>query len=139
MEESEKNLKNLSSKQLREKIIKIFQNQPFPLFKKSLRKINDRKLLLKILQSVLEINNDYTIGEMKTGDLKGIRTYKLKHDRVSYRLSYYVINDKEIIITCIDIMKREGSYDTLRKYFQSKKSVLKQIREHGIWGGKINA
>lgn len=132
MEESERDLVNLSSKQLKEKIIKILENQPFPLFKKSLKKINDRKLLLKILQSIIEIIDDYTIGEMKTGDLKGIRTYKIMHDRVSYRLSYYVINGNEIIITCIDIMKREESYDNLRKYFKSKKSMLKQIRENGL-------
>lgn len=132
MEESERDLVNLSSKQLKEKIINILENQPFPLFKKSLKKINDRRLLLKILQSIIEIIDDYTIGEMKTGDLKGIRTYKLMHDRVSYRLSYYAINGNEIIITCIDIMKREESYDNLRKYFKSKKSMIKQIRENGI-------
>lgn len=132
MKENEKNLKKPSSKQLKQKIIKSFENEPFPIFKKSLKKINDRNLLLKILQSINKINNDYTIGEMKTGDLKGIRTYKFKYEKVSYRLSYYVISEDEIIITYIDMMKREDSYDNLRKYFQSKKSVLKHIKENGI-------
>jgi mRNA-degrading endonuclease RelE of RelBE toxin-antitoxin system len=132
MGEREKDLQELSPKQLKEEIIKALENPPFPIFKRSLKKINNRDLLLKILQSVLEINYDYTIGEMKTGNLRGIRTYKFIHDRVSYRLSYYVLNDGKIIITYIDIMKREDSYDNLKKYFQSRKSVLKQINEKGI-------
>ena len=69
---------------------------------------------------------------MKTGDLKGIRTYKFIHGKVSYRLSYYAISQDEIIITYIDIMKREESYDYLSRYFHSKKSILKQIKENGI-------
>ena len=132
MGEREKDLQELSSKQLKMEIMKALENQPFPIFKHSLKNINNRNLLLKILQSVLEINYDYTIGEMKTGNLRGIRTYKFIHDRVSYRLSYYVVNDGKITITYIDIMKREDSYDNLKKYFQSRKSVLKQINEKGI-------
>ncbi|PNS00235.1 hypothetical protein X927_03635 [Petrotoga mexicana DSM 14811] len=132
MGEREEDLQELSSKQLKKEIIKALENQPFPIFKRSLKKINNRNLLLKILQSVLEINYDYTIGEMKTGNLRGIRTYKFIHDRVYYRLSYWVENDGKIIITYIDIMKREDSYDNLIKYFQSEKSVLKKINEKGV-------
>ncbi|KUK80136.1 MULTISPECIES: type II toxin-antitoxin system RelE/ParE family toxin [Petrotoga] len=131
MGEREKDLQELSPKQLKEEIIKALENPPFPIFKRSLKKINNRDLLLKILQSVLEINYDYTIGEMKTGNLRGIRTYKFIHDRVYYRLSYWVENDGRITITYIDIMKREDSYDNLKKYFQSRKSLLKQINENG--------
>lgn len=131
MGEREKDLQELSPKQLKEEIIKALENPPFPIFKRSLKKINNRDLLLKILQSVLEINYDYTIGEMKTGNLRGIRTYKFIHDRVYYRLSYWVENDGKITITYIDIMKREDSYDNLKKYFQSRKSLLKQINENG--------
>lgn len=132
MEEKSKDLKKLSSKQIKQKILNLLENEPFQLFKKSLKKINDRNLLLKILYSIIEINNDYTVGEMKTGDLRGIRTYKFIHDRVSYRLSYYVISEDKIVITYIDVMKREESYDDLSKYFQSKKSILKQIKKNGI-------
>ncbi|MBL5982273.1 hypothetical protein NAAC61_09910 [Petrotoga sp. 8T1HF07.NaAc.6.1] len=132
MGEREEDLQELSSKQLKLEIMKALENQPFPIFERSLKNINNRNLLLKILQAVLEINYDYTIGEMKTGNLRGIRAYKFIHDRVSYRLSYYVVNDGKIIITYIDIMKREDSYDNLKKYFQSKKSVLKKINEKGI-------
>jgi len=132
MEERENDPKELTSKQLKKAIIKSLENQPFPIFKRSLKNINERDLLLKIFGSVIKINNDYTIGEMKTGNLRGIRTYKFIHDRVSYRLSYYVKSDGGIIITYIDIKKREDSYDDLRKYFQSRKSLLKQINENGI-------
>jgi hypothetical protein len=131
MGEREKDLQELSPKQLKEEIIKALENPFFPIFKRSLKKINNRDLLLKILQSVLEINYDYTIGEMKTGNLRGIRTYKFIHERVYYRLSYWVENDGKITITYIDIMKREDSYDNLKKYFQSRKSLLKQINENG--------
>ena len=39
---------------------------------KYLKKIKDKELIEKIKESFQKISEDYTVGELKSGDLKGI-------------------------------------------------------------------
>ena len=102
-------------------------------FKKSIKKIRDEHLLMKILAKVEEVLNDYTYGNKKTGNLAGIRAVKVEHQNVSYRLIYIAYSDEnseEINILFIYFGKREECYNKIRKIFNGNTS-LDKLRKEG--------
>ena len=63
---------------------KIIASNPFLKFKKH----STDKLQLQIDNQVKKIIDNPKIGQLKQGDLKGIRVYKFKYKTQQYLLSY---------------------------------------------------
>ena len=65
-----------------------FRDEYHPQVKKDLKKI-DKSFQLEIKDfHIPKILKAPYIGDELTGDLAGIRSYRLKKDRVQYRISY---------------------------------------------------
>jgi hypothetical protein len=72
---------------------------------------------------------DPSVGEAKTGDLKGIRVYKFSHKHQQYLMAYRPPADAEIKLGAIDIDllyidfyqvgTHENFYAALKKYLKS--------------------
>ena len=88
-----------------------------------------KPLQLGILDVVEAICEDFTIGEVKAGDLAGLRVYKFKLNRqeclVAYRppiLAQFNLSDK-IEFLAIDFYQvgtHENFYDILKRYLQEE-------------------
>ena len=57
---------------------------------KFLKKMKDKKLKELYKKAIDAILEDPTIGEEKTGDLKGVWGYDIYHNRINYELAYTV-------------------------------------------------
>lgn len=86
---------------------------------KFFKKIKDKQLKKKFQDSIIKISNDYTIGEMKTGDLKGIYSLDIYYNKTNYELAYTVelINDTVVVI--IMAGTRENFYNELKNYLKN--------------------
>jgi len=113
---------------------KLFQYPSIRQFKDSIKKIKDESLLMKILGKVEEVLNDYTCGNKKSGDLAGIRTVKINHQGIYYRLAYIAYcdnNSTEINILFIYFDSRGNYYSKkLKKIFKGNTS-LNKLRKEG--------
>jgi mRNA-degrading endonuclease RelE of RelBE toxin-antitoxin system len=77
-------------------------------FKRKIKKLHkNEKLALD--EAVKEVIADPSIGEGKTGDLKGIQVFKYKHNTQLYLLAYN-FNDDELILTFIEYGTHENFY-----------------------------
>lgn len=85
---------------------------------KYLKKLKDKKLKSLFKEAIDQILIDHTIGEEKTGDLRGIYGYDIYYNRTNYELAYTVeyVNDKVIIV--IMAGTRENFYDELKRYMR---------------------
>lgn len=81
---------------------------------KFIKKIKDKKLKEIIQTAIDDISNDYTIGELKKGDLAGIYCYDVYYNKTNYEIAYRPENDKIIVI--IMVGTRENFYDEIKKY-----------------------
>lgn len=85
---------------------------------KYLKKLKDQKLKQILKDAILEISADYTIGEMKKGDLAGIYCYDVFYNKTNYEIAYKVISNSVIMIFVIMIGTRENFYNELKRYIQ---------------------
>lgn len=120
---------NLNIKDIQNFIKEEIKDFSFSKFKKDIKKINDKELLLRIWGVIRKIKKDFTIGELKKGNLKGIRTFKFQIKSNSYRIAYYVEKEK-INIVYLHIGSRENFYKEIEKHFS--KNILKMIEQKGI-------
>jgi len=101
-------------------------------FKRAVKKLKEKNLILKVFGAANEILNDYTCGELKTGDLSGTRAYEFSYKGVYYRLSYVVYNDQnQLNILFLYFGTRENYYRELHNIIYSNNS-LKKIIDKGI-------
>jgi mRNA interferase RelE/StbE len=128
-----------SSKTIKELISLInveTSSNSLKLFKNDVKKLKDRNLLLKIFSAVREIKIDYSVGDLKTGDLCGVRTVKINYNNVAYRIAYYVdkpiLDSEKVNIMFIHVGSRGNFYKELRDYFRNQKSILKYINNKAI-------
>lgn len=91
---------------------------------KYLKKIKDNKLK-RLYQSAIDvILQNPEIGELKNGDLSGIRGYDIYYNKTNYELAYtieYVIKEEQEepeMIVVIMAGTRENFYDELKKYLR---------------------
>lgn len=89
-----------------------------PPAKKFLKKIKDKNLLNAFHTAIDKIATDYTIGEPKTGDLRGIYGYDVFYDRTNYEIAYRVEEVDGEVIVVIMVGTRENFYETLKRYLQ---------------------
>lgn len=84
---------------------------------KFLKKIKDKNLKRLYQQAVDRIREDHTVGEEKTGDLKGVFGYDIYYNRTNYELAYTVEYQGDKVIIVIMAGTRENFYDELKHYW----------------------
>ena len=100
------------------------QLRVLPPAAKFLKKLKDKKLKELYKQAIDAILEDPTIGEEKTGDLKGVRGYDIYHNRINYELAYTIeyvqVEGKDEPEVAVVIMAgtRENFYDQLKRYWK---------------------
>ena len=87
-----------------------------PKFERVYKKFT-KKLKEKIKKEIKLILNNPEMGELKKGDLTGIRVYKFKEKRQLYLLAYQVDYKKDRLYLYA-IGTHEGFYKKLKKYIQ---------------------
>lgn len=85
---------------------------------KFIKKLEDKKLKKLYQEAVDKIRADYTVGEVKTGDLSGVYGYDIHYNRTNYELFYTVEYQKDVIIVVIMAGTRENFYDQLKQYIK---------------------
>ena len=86
---------------------------------KFFKKLKDKQLKKKFQDSITKISNDYTIGEMKTGDLKGIYSLDIYYNKTNYELAYTVELINDTVVVVIMAGTRENFYNELKNYLKN--------------------
>ena len=69
-----------------------------------LKKIKDNKLKGLFRKALENLAQDPTLGQEKTGDLAGIRSYDVYYNKTNYELAYTVIVEGDAIIVVIMVI-----------------------------------
>lgn len=85
-----------------------------------LKKIKDNKLKGLFRKALENLAQDPTLGQGKTGDLAGIRSYDVYYNKTNYELAYTVIVEGDAIIVVIMAGTRENFYEELKRYMKGK-------------------
>ena len=89
---------------------------------KLIKKVKDRELKCKFQKAVNEIMEDPLIGELKSGDLSGVRCCDIHHQRIDYELAYHVTYIDDEVAVVIMAGTRENFYEALKPYWKKQKS-----------------
>ena len=87
------------------------------------KKLKDKQLKRLYQETIDAILEDPSIGEEKTGDLKGVRGYDIFYNHTNYELAYTVEYVKRIDSDAVDIVvvimagTRENFYEALKRYW----------------------
>ena len=79
------------------------------------KKLKD-KGLRTAFKSAIDIlaDNPYT-GSQKTGDLRGIYGYDVRHSGVSYEIAYRIYEERDRLVVVILAGTRENFYEELKR------------------------
>lgn len=83
-----------------------------PIFARQKKKLHKRQTL-DLDEAVKLILSDPTIGDMKVGDLQGIRVYKFRSEKQQILLAYEVIDSTLYLYT---FGSHENFYRDLKRY-----------------------
>ena len=83
---------------------------------KFIKKISDKGLKNKIKEGLDRIKEDYTVGNRKTGDLKGFWSLDVYYNKTNYEICYELIGNEGKIILVVMIGTRENFYKELKRY-----------------------
>jgi len=80
----------------------------------------------KVFRAVIEDEVNYIcentdIGELKVGDLSGIRVYKFRFNKQEYLIAYYINSESKAEFIAIDFYKigvHENFYEELKNYLR---------------------
>lgn len=83
------------------------------VFKRRVKKlnVNEKKSLDNAVKAIID---DTEIGNLKIGDLSGIRVYKYKHKAQQHLLAYQ-IKDEGLILSLIALGTHENFYRDLKR------------------------
>ncbi len=84
------------------------------IFAKQKKKLHEQQII-DLDEAVKSVSNDPTIGDMKVGDLLGIRVYKFKAKKQPILLAYEVVGSTLYLYT---FGSHENFYRDLKKYLQ---------------------
>ena len=87
---------------------------------KYIRKIKDKKLKELYKEAIDKIREDYTIGEIKVGDLAGFYGYDFYYNKTNYELAYTIDYIDEEMVIIVMAGTRENFYDELKRYIKSQ-------------------
>lgn len=89
-----------------------------PPAEKYFKKLKDKKLKELFKEAIKNISRDYSVGELKKGDLAGIYGYDVYYNKTNYEIAYTVeVVDDEVIVI-IMAGTRENFYSQLKKYMK---------------------
>lgn len=94
----------------------MYEIRFLPPAAKYLKKINDKKLKELYKNAIDKIREDYTVGELKTGDLSGIYSMDIYYNKTNYELAYTVEYKESEIVVVIMAGTRENFYEELKRY-----------------------
>ena len=85
---------------------------------KSIKK--DKPLLGKFQEAIKALRLDPSLGDAKSGDLSGVSSFDIRHNKTSYELAYFVEEQENGELLLIILAgTRENFYDELKKYMKS--------------------
>ncbi len=85
-----------------------------PIFAKQKKRLHKQQII-DLDEAVKSVSNDPSIGDMKVGDLQGIRFYKFKSKKQPILLAYEVIDATRYLYT---FGSHENFYRDLKKYLR---------------------
>lgn len=85
---------------------------------KSIRK--DRPLLAKFQEAIESLRVDPSLGDVKYGDLAGVSSLDIRHNRTSYELAYMVEEQENGELLLIILAgTRENFFEQLKRYLKT--------------------
>ena len=85
---------------------------------KYIKKLKDKRLKKLYQDAIDKIREDYTVGEMKTGDLTGFYGYDIYYNRINYELAYTIERVNGELVVVVMAGTRENFYDELKRYIK---------------------
>ena len=85
-----------------------------PIFAKQKKRLHKQQII-DLDEAIKSVSNDPTIGDMKVGDLQGIRVYKFIAKKQQILIAYEVIDATLYLYT---FGSHENFYRDLKKYLQ---------------------
>lgn len=85
---------------------------------KYLKKLKDKKLKGLYKNAIDKICEDYTIGEIKKGDLSGFYGYDIYYNKTNYELAYTLERVDGELIVVVMAGTRENFYEELKRYIK---------------------
>ena len=90
-----------------------------PIAEKYFKKLKDKPLKNTFKEAILSIRENPKIGEAKTGDLKGLYSLDIYHNRTNYELSYRISQlENGDMVVIIMAGTRENFYKELKRYLK---------------------
>lgn len=86
---------------------------------KFIKKLKDKNLKNKIKDGLDKIREDYTVGEKKTGDLKGFWSLDVFYNKTNYEICYEVREEDGLLVIVVMIGTRENFYKELKRYIDN--------------------
>lgn len=90
--------------------MKILQSNTF---KKAVKKLH-RNQIPELKKAIEKIANNPLIGDMKRGDLAGVRVYKF-HVHPQLVLLAYLYEEKGVLLNLIDVSSHENFHTALKR------------------------
>lgn len=87
------------------------------LFKQSYKKLHTNQLAV-VNENIKTIMNNPEIGELKIGDLLGVRVHKFKYQTHLYLLAYEYTETVDLLYL-MAIGEHENFYDKLKKHIKN--------------------
>lgn len=86
---------------------------------KFIKKLKDKNLKNKIKDGLDKIRENYTVGEKKTGDLKGFWSLDIFYNKTNYEICYEVREEDGLLVIVVMIGTRENFYKELKRYIDN--------------------
>lgn len=95
--------------------------KPSKRFEKAVKKLakGNANLVLLITKAIDDIRTNPLIGDLKKGDLKGIRCLDFYHNGTNYELAYDLEEDENenfILVLLLLVGTRENFYEELKRF-----------------------
>lgn len=90
-----------------------------PIAQKYFKKLKDKRLKEAFKKAIFKIRIDPYVGNAKTGDLRGIYSIDIRHNKVNYELAYRItqLANGQIVVV-IMAGTRENFYHELKRYME---------------------
>ena len=85
---------------------------------KFIKKLKDKKLKKLYQEAIDKIQEDYTVGKAKTGDLSGVYGYDIYYNKTNYELAYTVEYLENRVVVIIMAGTRENFYYQQKQYMR---------------------
>ena len=90
-----------------------------PIAEKYFRKLKDKALKVAFKEAIISIRRNPDIGQAKSGDLSGLYSLDIYHNRTNYELAYRISTlDNGEMIVIIMAGTRENFYKELKRYLK---------------------